>query len=90
MKQGQQIFTMVTLFGGFILIFSGIKNVNPVELIKNTLQGKKTEPIKSEFDGALGNQPGGVSGTKPNTANPVPRDPYGTPTDLPRYGNGAV
>ncbi len=90
MKQGNQIVIMVALFGGFILVYSGIKNVNPIELMKNTLQGKGTKPIDSnEFEGSKGSKPGGVSGTNPSTPG---RDPYGTPTDIPRgrYGNGAV
>ena len=50
---------------GFVMIYAGVKNLNPLELVKNTLQGKKTSPMTSEFEGSQSGSPGGVTGTAP-------------------------
>lgn len=59
----------ILFMSGFVMIYAGVKNINPLELVKNTLQGKKTSPMTSEFEGSKSGSPGTSTGTNPNSGS---------------------
>ena len=50
--------TLIIFVAGAVLIYSAVTNRNPVDVVKNALQGK-VAPVKSGFDKDTGSGDGG-------------------------------